>query len=407
YTSFHASLARNSWNAFLQSLAEPGGFAVFVALDVLFVLFVAGALVRQFLVQPERRMSPALFAMLVFSACVIDCNWGAVLLTGDFTDLFAARYVRMAMLLPAFHALAYVNHVIRWSRAGTAATVAALSIAIGCFALFFRPIPSPSYRQTQMLLPVIRSIMEKEHIEAGLADYWYANPITFFSGGKASVRAVLADGSIFQWVNSTEWYAGEGPPHPPPEFRLILMANLNPDLIRQRYGDAKAVHTPMGADLWIYPPEKSIKYNPIFWTLSNGPLNEYSCSAGLLPSKTGQLEGRSRVARAGRDPAEILTWGPFPYLRPQAGRYRISISYTYFTAPNPDMPIGWEVTRLSKPSPQVLDHAPIAFIDTARHEFTREITIPDDKRLPLQVNTRYNNSGDFGIDSLKIIYLGK
>ena len=409
YTGFHAAQAAEAWHQFrlLCSPAAGGDFIIFVALDLLVILVATGLLVITLSKPAAKRIPLSLFMLVLFGACVIDCNWGAVILTGNFSGMLAARYVRLAMLLPIFLLLASINHLIPWSRGANRAAVAALSLAISACALFLIPPPGKYYRETQELVPIIRTVMEKEHIEAGLADYWYANMIAFFSRDAIPLRAIRQDGSIYRWVNTSEWYAGDNSSNKPPEFRMILMDNLNPDKIRQRYGSpAQIIPTLPGMDLWIYPEDKGIAYNPLFRTLSNGPSNEFLADGCTLPTRTGQTEGDSRVARAGRDRAEFLT-GSNPYAHPAAGRYRISIFYTYLSAPAPDKLAGYEVVFSAGATSQTLDQQRIPFIDNSRHEFTREIDVPDDRRGAFQVCTRYYGSGDVSIDSLKIIYLGK
>lgn len=408
FTHFHSAPAAAAWREFVKLTIHPGkeSFAIFAGLDVLFVVGVTAFLLLQFFKPAERRIPPGLFMLLSFSAWVIASNWGAVILTGNFTGVLASRYTRFAMLLPVFFALGWINHLIPWSKGGGRAAVAGLSLAISACALFLVPAPGPYYRATQELIPIIRAEMDKEHIQAGLADYWHANMIAFLSHETLPVRAVNNDGTMFRWVNPLGWYAGE-PPGAPPEFRMIVMANLNPDAVRRHYGEpGEIIHTPAGKDIWIYPPDRSITYAPVFWTLSNGPANEYRADGSSLPSLTGTRNGNSRVARAGHDPATYLTFGPYPYLHPAPGRYRIAISYTYLSPPSPGKEADYDIVYSAGRASRTLDHGPLPCLDRAPHEISREIAIPDDKREVLEVRTKFNGSGDISIDSLKIVRLG-
>ena len=410
YTHFHSASAAKAWYQFLKLCAPAAGgdFIVFVALDLLLVLFATGVLVRSFFKPLEKRMPLPLFMLLMFCACLIDCNWGAAILAGNFYGILAARYMRLAILLPFFVSLGYINHLIPWSAASGRAGISALSLAVCACALFLAPSPDHYYRETQQLVPLMRATMQKEHIEAGLADYWYANPISFFSQDALPVRAVTMDGSLFHWTNTSIWYTGDGAANPPPKFRLIFMANLDPDKIRQRYGPPeRIIPAPVNSELWIYPPEKSIAYNPVFGALSNGPANEYRLDGSLLPSTTGRQEGHSMVARARRDHPGVFIIGPYPYLRPVAGRYRITILHKYLSAPDPGKLVSYDVTYWTGPSPRTLDSGNIPFIDNAQHEFTREVEVPDDKHGVFRVTARYYGSGDLSVDSLGIVYLGK
>lgn len=410
YTHFHAANAAKAWHYFLMVCRPSAGgdFILFFGLNVLFVLSVTALLVRAFFKPPAKRIALPLFMLLVFCACLMDFDWGAAILSGNFTSLLAARHVRLAILLPVFVLLGYINHLIPWSRTASKAAVTFFSLVVSGIALFLTPAPDDYYRQMQQISPLISSIMEKEHIEAGLADYWYANPIYFFSHEAAPVRAVTDDGSMFHWLNTSLWYTGDGASTPPPKFRLIFMAKLDPDKVARHYGaPAQIVPGLPGASIWIYPPEKSITYNDVFGALSNGPANEYRIDGDLLATLTGKREGNSRVARAGRDSKGLLTSGPYPYLRPAKGHYRLTIVHTWLSEPAPGKPVDYDVTYSTGSSARTLDRGSIPYVDKTQREFTRDIEIPDDRHDAFRVRTTYGGSGDISIDSLRITYLGK
>jgi hypothetical protein len=410
YTHFHAANAAQAWRYFLL-VCHPGvagDFVVYFGLDAIFVLFATALLIANLFRPPEKRAPLPFFMLAVFCACLMDFDWGAAILTGNFTDMFAIRHVRLAILLPFFVVLGLANHAIPWSRAGTRAAMAALSLAVCACAIFLAPAPDSYFLQARQIAPQVAALMEKEHIEAGLADYWHANPIFYFSNEKAPVRSVNPDGSMFHWLNSSLWFAGDGASDPPPRYRLVFMANLDPNVIRRRYGEpAQVIPGAPGADIWIYPPERSIVYNPVFGALSNGPADKYRLDGDMLPSLTGRREGNSRVARAGRDTPGLLFGAPYPSLRPVEGRYRLTLRYTWRSAPAPGKGVDYEATYSTGNSFRSLDHAPIPFIDTSPHEFTREIVIPDDKHDVFRMRGEYGGSGDIAIDGLEVVYLGK
>lgn len=119
YTHFHAGAAAKAWNQF-RVLCAPsvgGDFIVFVALDVFLVLFATGVLVSTFLKPAAKRMPLPLFLLLMFCACLVDCDWASAILTGNFSGLLAGRHERLAILLPFFVSLGYINHRIPWSAA--------------------------------------------------------------------------------------------------------------------------------------------------------------------------------------------------------------------------------------------------------------------------------------------------
>ncbi|HWB58856.1 MAG TPA: hypothetical protein VG733_05160, partial [Chthoniobacteraceae bacterium] len=161
-----------------------------------------------------------------------------------------------------------------------------------------------------------------------------------------------------------------------------------------------------GHDIWIYREERSISYSPVFGELSNGsPANEFQARARLLPSQTGRIEGESIVARAGRDAQGAITFGPYLHLAP--GRYRVEITYSWRAAPAPGRMAIFDAVLWNGSRALSMFSAQVPFVDTAPHEFTREVSVSDNDRWSFEVRTFYFASGDLGIDSLKVTYLGE
>ena len=408
YTGFDPRSARFSWEYLCYACAPSVGglLCVFLALDLAFVAFVAILLVITFRRPAAKRMPPALFLLLFFCACLIVSNIGATILTGNFYTSSGIRYFRLALLLPPVFLIAWLNHIIPWSRLSSGAAVAALSLATSCVAFFLCPPPDSYYRTQQELIPFLRPIMEREHIEAGLSDYWFANLVTFFSHDSVTIRSIRSTGLYFSWVANIRWFKGDDSA-PPPKFRLIYMDRLDPDLIRMTYGaPSRILRAPTGQDVWIYPEDKSITYDPIFDRLSNDPPHEYRAPAAMLPSQTGKRDGDSLIARAGVDHEGAITYGP--YIHPPGGRYRVIITYAWLAAPAPGKSAVYD-TALWKPDMKSfapLDQADIPFIDTTTRQIEREIQIPAGNRGAIEVHTWYHASGDLRIDSLRVIFLG-
>lgn len=405
-TRFNWALAVEAWNEFL-ALCHPahgGSFVVFIAFDVLYLLFGAIFLVAMFRRPAGKRIGLALFLALIFVFFLVGSNWCAELLTGNLNGTYATRQTRLAMFLPIFVVLGFAcDYAIRSAKAQRCAVVI-LSL-LSCTAAFFPPAPGFEYQEAHRIAPLIRDVMQKEGITTGLAGYWKANLYTFFSPQDCVLRAVNADGSFSHWLSTRRWYTGDDG-SAAPSFRLLYMADLDPNKIRRYFGEPARIATlEPGKDVWIYPPEKAIRFNPVFNTLSNGPANELNIPADFMPSCTGRVEGTSIIAKQGRDPVSFIAYGPYPYLHLGRGRYRLTITYTYLTKPEheciydtictPGMHTHW------------LDTYMIPYIDNARHEFTREFEVEDDRRGEIQVRIMYTGSCDFSFDGLKLVYLGK
>ncbi|HWB61751.1 MAG TPA: hypothetical protein VG733_19870, partial [Chthoniobacteraceae bacterium] len=103
YTHIDMVAARHAWHEiWLNCLPSEGGtYVIFFALDI---LSVAGALC---MVAPPlsraivKRVPAPVYLLLLYCACVIACNIGAAVLTGNFSGLGASRYIRFAFWLPA------------------------------------------------------------------------------------------------------------------------------------------------------------------------------------------------------------------------------------------------------------------------------------------------------------------
>lgn len=408
YTHPDLALARLSLQEILRDCVPSHGglFVIFFALDLLFMI---GGLCMvippcsRFIV---KRIPASAYLLLLFCASVIACDLGASILTGNYSTLGAGRYLRFAFWVPPLVLIAWFNHWIPWPEIAGKIVAAIVSLLIAGFAIFSLPQPDFYYVNAQKLIPVMHSLMEKEGIEAGLADYWWANVFTFLSHDDVKLRSVTPGGSMFHWLNNTSWFAGSPPSTPPPKFRMIFMLRLDAEQIKLRYGAPDRIVTPLpGQEIWLYREDRGISCNPIFGDLSNTtPANEYQVKARQLPTQTGGIEGDSIVARAGRSPQGAITFGP--YIHPSPGRYRIEVAYAWLAAPAPGKAVTYDVIIWKGPHAVALDAGDVPFIDTAPHEISREVRIPERNHGFFEVRTFYHGSGDIRVDSLRIVYLG-
>jgi len=418
FTHYDAGAALAAWR-FVLKQCNPrigGWYVAFVALDAAYLLFAAGMLARVCRRAVAKRMPPGLFLLLLFVACLICCNWAATILAGDYYELKCSRFVRLPLLMPLFILAGWLHHRLQGRVGGwNGKATAAMALASCCGSLFFLPQPCDAYLQYGRVMPVMREIMQREHITAGLSNYWPANAIGFLSDDTVRLRAVKTDGRIWHWINNLAWFTGDGngkaghgqPGGARPEFRLIYMEKLNPRLIRFQYGDpAQIIATVTGHDIWIYPPEKSITYNPYYEALSNDPPEIYRVGGNSLFTIVGKRTPGGIVTLPGGAPG-FLSFGP--YVNLHAGRYRVAIHYTYLAPPAPGQPTRYDAVRwhASMGAYDTIAQGELPFIDTAPHDAELELHIADEGHTPVEVRTIHPGNGSVRIEGVRFVRVGE
>jgi hypothetical protein len=331
YTGLRLDAALDSLNALWQSLdfSHNAARTVLFCADVLVVFLCAAVLLYGAPWNRARVLSPAVFFVAAFGGLLIIADWGGSILTGNYTGIDASRYVMCAYACPWMLLIGCLSEWIAWTRWATQILFFAVSALMVTVTLSPPPVAG-YYHEAKKLVPVLRSVMAQEHIEAGLSDYWNANCFTFLSRQTVPIRGITDHGAMRRWFNNLQWYAGDGVTQAPPSFRFIIMRRMNSQAITSRYGPpARIIQTLDDLDIWIYSPEDAIRYSPIFGDLGNrhcfvSPTQFWISTAGL-PSSTGKVENGSMIARAGRDKESFMDFGP--YLCTQSGRYRVDFVY--------------------------------------------------------------------------------
>jgi len=420
---FPASLATSSYTVFRPAAAfatfgtiaalcrQPQGraFAVLLTLDVAFVAFAVARLFKERAAgragrRPDRAITP-----VVFVAALVASSWGAVIAIGVFTGVASLRYVTLALLGPLLMTLAWLHQRVTWTGPWERGACVAAALAVGSTAVCLAPALAPYLVQGRQVGEFLGGVQRTEHIEAGLAEYWWANPVTLLTRGAVRLRPVDQDGSVRRWISSSAWYE-PGPATSAPRFRMILMRGLDEARIRGKFGEPSRVLSAPGGvrDVWLYSEEHAITFDPVF-----GLCNDRSCpapgryhaAAASLPSRVGEKQRGSVVASAPRDPVGHLTFGPYLPLPP--GRYRVTVAYAYGEPPPPGQTVRYDVVRWSSPAGVTLDGGEIPFISTSPATFVRDITIPGGKAVPVEVRTWFPGSGRVRIDWLEIAYVGR
>jgi len=396
YTRLNLSGAKNSLHVIREVMKMPGhmGFAVLVWLDILFVLLALAIVIPSASWNRKRPLLGPHLMILAYAGCCVAMNWDAAILTGNYTDIYTFRYVTFSLALPPLMFAGLVAESIHWGR--KSATVLTLAVTIFTIIAAIRlPVVSTNISDTQLEISVLRGIMAREHMEAGLGDYWNSHMLTYMSGGTVKLGSILADGNAFRWFNNIQDYTGYDKTQAPPSFRFIFMNNLDPDSIRARYGEAdKILSTPDQKDVWIYSPQNAIRYSTTFNCLGN--------IRNFTDANTFHV-----TARASRDRQNPMIYGPYLYLAP--GRYKVNFTYTYEAPPAPGRESTYDCIITAPHDHIKLDQAFIPPVDGASSELTREITIPKLKlpvsQCALETRVIYSGSGDLRVDSLTITRL--
>jgi hypothetical protein len=96
-------------------------------------------------------------------------------------------------------------------------------------------------------------LRERYNLEAGMAEFWYALPLTMASGGWLQVDQVRPDGTLNYWQNDRFWYTHSlRDPSAPPAYRFILTVNLDAGALLRRYGSPDRIVACTDSAVWIY-----------------------------------------------------------------------------------------------------------------------------------------------------------
>lgn len=393
--------ARESLATIWTELCQPGHhfFFFLVVLDVLAVIGGIGGLLFFFFFSAGKKIPAIALWLMVFGSFSIACDWGAVILTGNYQGMQENRYLVVALVLPLF-SLAFGLHAIILWRPWLEKLFA---VVISCFiavCAFIPQKPSGDYIGAEETLSYLKDVMAKNHIQAGLISYWQANLFTFLSDGKLPFRSINNDGTINHWFNTLYWYGKDQPFRDGPHFRLIFLPE--PKMAEAFGPPDQILHTPANEEIWIYSEARSIRYNEYFDLLSNSFLDDgrtLRMPAAKLPARIGSLQGDSRLAVAGRDAEGYLTYGPYVFLKP--ARYQVAYRYAYLAPPAPKKAALYDLYVHTGNQMQSLDSAPLLCLDDKPHVFTEVFTVSRPGQT-FEMRIYYSGSGTLRVDYLDI-----
>jgi hypothetical protein len=218
--------------------------------------------------------------------------------------------------------------------------------------------------------------------------------ITEASDGATPVRELTRDGQMSHWFVDDRWY------RVPPGFRLVLMQDYRPGMVRARFGDPQRIEKIGSMDAWVYAEGDSIHYIPEFDALGNRRCfpdsSTYSVSAAGIPHQTGVLEGDSLVARPGRDVEAMMADGPGFHVRP--GHYRVAYTYAFLAPPQKGKEPIFDSTLIGSNSMTLLSKKPLTDKGAGTTCAVEEFVVPANARGQLQCRIQYCGSGVIQVD---------
>ena len=395
--------ASGSFSILVGELLAPEHhlYAFLVALDVLTVAGGIAGLLFFCFSSKRKQVSAPVFSLLVFCSSAISANWIAVIFTGDYQGITANRYLTVALLVPLFLLVFGLHAIIHWRPWLEKLFVIGTSAFTGAVA-FIPQTPSINYDTAEMDIPFLETVMKDNHIQAGLADYWSANIITFLSHGAVPLRSLSNDGTIYRWFNSLEWFGKGHSSGDWPRFRMIYC----PDpLDREAFGQPDQIlQTPSKSEVWLYSDARSIRYSEYFDVLSTTLLDDgrtLRINASALPGEVGKIQDRSRIAVMGQDGEGWLDYGPYLSLVP--ARYRVTFRYTYLAPPVAGQFPVYDLLMHTGNHEQSFHSTALPCPNTGPQIFTDDFTVSE-RNHQYEMRIYYHGSGTLRVDSLDVTY---
>ena len=374
-----------------------------IILDALTVLGgIAGLLL--FIFSPARKyVTPLAFSVVAYCSSAVFLNWLATIVTGDYQDIPADRYVTVALLIPMFLAVFGFHAIVYWRPW----LEKIFAVAISAFAVSVAFIPqdrSFNYCATIADIPFLESVEKQYHIDACLSDYWSANIVTFLSHGTVCPRSLTNDGRIYYWFNNLEWFGKGHPVEEWPHFRMIYEPDHG---YSDKFGPPDQIlYSPNHSEVWLYSDARSIRYNEYFDVLSNNLLDG-GRTVRLYPADqqgdTGRILNHSKYVVEGQDQGGWLEFGPYLVLKP--GHYRATFRYAY-SAPLPEdnLPT-YDLLVHTGTHEQSFDNTTLPCPNTDPQAFTDDFTVTEPGHK-YEMRLYYHGSGSLRVDALDLTYKG-
>ena len=169
-----------------------------------------------------------------------------------YEDHGSSRYLDAAIWWPTIFAAAVLARLLERRPRLTMALSSAIPAASVAMVLYSGIAPPGSLWNWQH--PVARCLLGRDaELRDGLAGYWQARAIEVSSDWRLQVDPLRRNGEIYDWGNDLASYsASHFDRSRPPDYRFIVMDDLDPGAIASRFGMPSEMLACGDSAVWIY-----------------------------------------------------------------------------------------------------------------------------------------------------------
>jgi hypothetical protein len=169
-----------------------------------------------------------------------------------YEDHGSSRYLDAAIWWPTMFAAAALAHLLERRPSLTMPLLSAILAMSVAMVLYSGVAPPDSLWNWQH--PVARCLLGRDiRLRDGLAGYWQARAIEVSSDFRLQVDPLRRNGEIYHWGNDLASYsAGHFDRSRPPDYRFIVMDDLDPAAIATKFGKPSEMFACANTTVWIY-----------------------------------------------------------------------------------------------------------------------------------------------------------
>ncbi|WP_110949064.1 hypothetical protein [Pseudomonas bohemica] len=332
--------------------------------------------------------------IVIFSALATCATLAVVVLLTNMP--FTSRYFIPAFTWPIIAVLLYLDY---WfgRRLGSViiliSLIAMVLLSFGTYRLIkANGLPYPYYPST---LSCIDGVLEKNRVFNGIAQYWDAKYIQYFSRLSLNLAQYSRTLEPFRWITSEKYFRSRYDfaivsDHTDPSIKLSV------DMIKRLNGEPTIVATCDDKTIYIYGKDK-MQVQKLSETGSS--YRWQGCELlTIIGRKTDQCEMEKNEVHA----SGYLTYGPYEPLF--AGRYAAEITYSS-KAKTTETVGGWDVV-FALPDMVVLNNGPLVGTDGVVVKIKTEFVVGEKYNMEkIQVRTLALTEMDLKVIDIKIYRL--